>query len=410
MTNSTFTNTSLLSGTSTRNITIEDTFYAEGDNVFDIAGTPTPSATSSCTYLCLGASSGTASGMKVTGSGTITKKGDVQLVLCPNTDMTKNTFSGKWIVEKGEIWSRGGSSSEQRLDFFPGSEIEVLDGGIYRIYRMYGAGGFISGGLSGQTITVKDGGILDIDPITTNNITVLQTINIEKGGTFNANAATGTATLTITDLTLDPGAIHNVYYGATAGNSFKVNNTVFKAIQTSFKASGLLTPIVTYGTGALKPVYAGNITFDLAFESGETTADISDLFDYIPDTYTKDIFMTYPISTEAGDYTIQLPTIDQVGMDNETWILYDGGEQKVDLSKDNNSYKFTAPDADMVFKWDVSTIATGIDNPSADKGAIVSEKYYTLTGIQVLQPATGLLIKKVVYDNGVVETTKIFKK
>ena len=56
-----------------------------------------------------------------------------------------------------------------------------------------------------------------------------------------------------------------------------------------------------------------------------------------------------------------------------------------------------------------STI-TGINNPNVGKGEIISEKYYTLTGIEVSQSTTGLLIKKVVYDNGVVEATKIFKK
>jgi len=481
MTNSTFSVTGL---TGTRTITINDTFNAEGDNVFDVGGTMSAS-----TYLSIGAngSSGSPNVMKMTGSGTITKKGAVQLVLSPSTDLNETTFSGKWIVEEGEIWSRSGSSADKRADFFPGAEIEVDNGGTYRIDRMYAANGFISGNLSGQKITVKEGGILDIDPLTTNNINVLQTITIETGGTFNANAATGTATLTLGgDLTLFPGAIFNVYYGATDGNVFKVNNTIFEAIQTS---SGLTVPIVTYGDGALMPVYTGNITFDIAFESGQNTADISPLFTNVPSSYTSDILMTYPATTVTGDYTVQLPTIAKADGVDETWILYDNGVQKVDLSQENNSYQFAVPGADMAFKWDVSTLApstvsltleqpaeggslaadpdqttfdindevtitatlaanyelknfvvngtdtpatsentlvltmdedktvtavfeliTGINNPTAAKGAIVSEKYYTLTGVEIQKPATGMLIKKVVYDNGVVETTKVFKK
>jgi len=51
---------------------------------------------------------------------------------------------------------------------------------------------------------------------------------------------------------------------------------------------------------------------------------------------------------------------------------------------------------------------TSIQSPSASAN-ILSVKYYTLTGIEVQQPVSGIFIQKVIYDNGAVETIKVIK-
>lgn len=50
---------------------------------------------------------------------------------------------------------------------------------------------------------------------------------------------------------------------------------------------------------------------------------------------------------------------------------------------------------------------TGIENMNSDKGAIVAEAYYTMTGIKVTKPESGIFVKKVIYENGSMETTKL---
>ncbi|NDW10230.1 hypothetical protein [Dysgonomonas sp. 520] len=49
---------------------------------------------------------------------------------------------------------------------------------------------------------------------------------------------------------------------------------------------------------------------------------------------------------------------------------------------------------------------SSISDATADKGAVVSEVYYNLQGKQVAADAKGLVLKKVTYENGSVETVK----
>ena len=51
-------------------------------------------------------------------------------------------------------------------------------------------------------------------------------------------------------------------------------------------------------------------------------------------------------------------------------------------------------------------ITTGIGNATTDKGIVVSEMYYNLTGKQVSADSRGLVLKKITYEDGSTETVK----
>lgn len=54
---------------------------------------------------------------------------------------------------------------------------------------------------------------------------------------------------------------------------------------------------------------------------------------------------------------------------------------------------------------------TNNDDITADKGTIVSEEYFSIDGKQLLaEPEQGLYIKRTVYENGKVETEKVWRK
>lgn len=62
-----------------------------------------------------------------------------------------------------------------------------------------------------------------------------------------------------------------------------------------------------------------------------------------------------------------------------------------------------------IYVYDVLIAAdtgSSIENSSADKGAVISQSYYDLTGKQVSPETFGILIKKEVYENGSTETSK----
>jgi len=52
--------------------------------------------------------------------------------------------------------------------------------------------------------------------------------------------------------------------------------------------------------------------------------------------------------------------------------------------------------------------SSSISADKADKGVIVSAEYYDIAGRKVTDSTKGLLIKKAVYENGSVETSKVF--
>lgn len=63
-------------------------------------------------------------------------------------------------------------------------------------------------------------------------------------------------------------------------------------------------------------------------------------------------------------------------------------------------------DTDFTIKGIVTISTTSIENVSTDRGAIISEVYYNLAGKQVSADTKGLVLKKITYENGSVETVK----
>ncbi len=61
--------------------------------------------------------------------------------------------------------------------------------------------------------------------------------------------------------------------------------------------------------------------------------------------------------------------------------------------------------------WVTDYIKTSTYNKQAstDKGNVISTRYYTLTGVRVQEPASGIFIQQSIYENGAVETIKIMK-
>ncbi len=405
--------TSSGSGTgSSRSITV-DAISFTGNNEIEI----NKGSTSATSYLFnIGAAgSGGANPMKITGSGTITKTGDSQLCVRPNSDLINNTtFSGKWVISTGEVISKNGSGSEKRCEFLPGTAVEIAPGAKYTITKMYLDNGFVDGNLSGQTIIVKSGGTLDVFPTMNNNIGISQGITVETGGIFNVNSTTGTGTTpTVTiegDLILNPGSKYNVFYGSVSGEIFTLKNTTIKVTATTVALAppfGIVAPLVNWN-GNPMPEYTGKITVDVNFV-GTTSVDFTPLFTplVIPSTYTNDI----PVITNAAagtQYTVKLPQYPAKGEGGESWILYENGDQKIDLSASAKDYVFTGPQ-DIVFKWAVWTGPTSINNTNIDK-AVISTKYFTVTGIQVKEPQRGgVYIQQDTYEDGSVNTSKVLK-
>ncbi|MDR0232395.1 MAG: hypothetical protein LBI82_09795 [Dysgonamonadaceae bacterium] len=53
---------------------------------------------------------------------------------------------------------------------------------------------------------------------------------------------------------------------------------------------------------------------------------------------------------------------------------------------------------------------TSVKQTIADKGAVVATRYYTLTGVRVQEPTSGIFIQQSIYENGAIETVKILRQ
>ncbi len=403
-------NSILLSNTSSTTLRI-GTLTLAGNNTINISKS-----------LQLGVvSTGEQSPIIIQGSGVITKMGAEALRIAPNTDLTKTTFSGTWEISQGEISTNAGSTGLHISEFLPGPAININAGAKYSILRMNKD--FFESGSLNQIITIKQGGILNVTPQIGNALYIMQEIIVNTGGTFNINAIAGTVDNTkkspVTfenDITLYHGAIHNISYKNINKDNLDiltVKNLRMKVLATitptpPLSAVGnLVPPLVNYNpTDAQMPTYTGNIIVDLTFDGSTNAVDFTQIFPLvIPTSYTNDILLEYTPS--PGEYVMTLPSIP--ANNGNSWMLYDNGALKVDLAANSPlSYTTTLSSADMRFKWGISTV-TSVENIN-NNANVVDVRYYTLTGIEIQQPTSGIFIKKTTYNNGAVETTKIFKK
>ena len=68
----------------------------------------------------------------------------------------------------------------------------------------------------------------------------------------------------------------------------------------------------------------------------------------------------------------------------------------------------TASAPQYVFVLDEQTTTTGIDNNEVASSTAVKTEYYSISGMKVEAPVSGIFIKKVTFDDGHVETSKIY--
>ncbi len=82
---------------------------------------------------------------------------------------------------------------------------------------------------------------------------------------------------------------------------------------------------------------------------------------------------------------------------------------KVTLELAAGTHKITKTDTMNLFYISLSgaPVATGIDAASLDQEEIVSVQYFTITGVQVREPSTGVFVKKINYKNGISNTEKV---
>jgi len=110
----------------------------------------------------------------------------------------------------------------------------------------------------------------------------------------------------------------------------------------------------------------------------------------VENDYTGDI-TAIPYGTE-----VELTAVAKTGYKFSKWS---------DENTDNPRPLIITEAMDLTAIFEVDT-TVGIENSTTDKGAIVSEVYYDLTGKQVSTDTKGLILKKVTYENGSVQIVK----
>ncbi len=86
----------------------------------------------------------------------------------------------------------------------------------------------------------------------------------------------------------------------------------------------------------------------------------------------------------------------------ETATINSTGETDLTLS-------FNGSGGVTIFYLEINGQSSAIKSTSVDKGDIVGIKYYTITGVEVINPQHGVFIQKITYSNGAVETAKVMK-
>lgn len=100
-----------------------------------------------------------------------------------------------------------------------------------------------------------------------------------------------------------------------------------------------------------------------------------------------------------SDGTNEIGTLESTTADIvKTTVSYTGGAGTI--------YVYSKASGFNIYLLKAVSGSTGINDVNADKGAIISTDYYSVDGIKVSENATGLLIKKVSYEDGSVEVLK----
>lgn len=125
---------------------------------------------------------------------------------------------------------------------------------------------------------------------------------------------------------------------------------------------------------------------------------------YNMDTGKADLFLN-PVLSETE------PTTPDVSINNTDLVTSNAGIQSITL-KQRTNHTCTMGGFRFATTWKGAIgyeQSTSINPLQSEKGEILSESYYSLSGVQLKDPlATGLYVKKTIYANGEVETSKVY--
>ncbi len=274
---------------------------------------------------------------------------------------------------------------------------KVTDADIETIQAQWGTDATLSGGTIALTL---NGGVyesatipsLDADQtlyyqiIATDASSVIKSsiyeIPIYKAYTNAENFNTNFTSLVTSGFSnVGPIVSNNVTYNFTAAS--RTTNTTKNIEGTTI----VLEKLASEGSISADFTSLGSINFDVLQTSGTVTLAIYKNDASNEDNRIKTVTIAgTPGAVNTGDIEFNLSSSTRVIIKNL------GGGQ---VSIDN-------------LRWSSYTATT--IKETQNSATPVSEQYYTITGVLVSPSATGFLIKKTTYDNGVIETTKIFKK
>lgn len=136
---------------------------------------------------------------------------------------------------------------------------------------------------------------------------------------------------------------------------------------------------------------------------------------YMPTTR----FLSFPVTGNSAITVYGMSSSSSAG--DRILTLTDGTQEIDNFTNDGTAiakkvYNYTGSAATLylfsksgginLYLLSVEAGNSSINSANADKGAVVSEVYYNLQGKQVIPTTKGLVIKKVTYQNGSVETIK----
>ncbi len=299
---------------------------------------------------------------------------------------------------------------------------------------------------------INSSSILALAPYITNPMNTQGICNI--GGNGNVSKVTFSG-----NLNLGAGCAFNINYPdeKTAENisfnNLTQNMTVvpsefmtmlassIPAQYSAYTSANIIPPVLNFGSEAKLPAISGNMNINLKFLSilvdldddardniallqpaaalilagfpnktynADKTIDLSLWAVPAPNSYSDPISIALSVY-EAGTYTVKFPAVP--ANDNSSWCLFDGTEKKADLSVSGSTYPVYI--SGLIYSnlsFQKVNNPTSINTASAEKGEITSTQYYTITGIEVVNPVSGIFVKKSIYSNGTIETQKVVLK
>lgn len=186
--------------------------------------------------------------------------------------------------------------------------------------------------------------------------------------------------------------------------------TVSRSGKITFSSSG----------GTVEPVEKGILVKESSLSiSGKTSSKVWGPFNLL---WTGEAGMTM-----SGSGSSNNTIIFEYSPDGETWTQAGSGVRNSSTNKEESrtidtssvpssivyfrltgTTNYTVSIKNLVITGEVA-LTTALTQIQSEKGRIVSETIYTLSGMQVKEVGSGIYLKKIVYENGHCETIKFFK-